>query len=144
MGESHDLPASDGNTVKVRENLVRRIAARQGYRLEKSRRRDPRALDYGRYNLVDEFTGEYILETQLRVHCWTLSQVQEWLEGHESTTAATDYDPVEMPAPAEEQPAQDPTIPQAILRLYERAHSFSVSTQSDAASDGNAETAGTQ
>ncbi|MGD2100831.1 MAG: hypothetical protein PVG83_01215 [Acidimicrobiia bacterium] len=32
---------------KVRENRLRRMAERQGLRLVKSRRRDPRALDYG-------------------------------------------------------------------------------------------------
>jgi hypothetical protein len=37
---------------KVRENRVRRLAERQGYLLEKSRSRDPRAPDYGRYALV--------------------------------------------------------------------------------------------
>jgi hypothetical protein len=37
---------------KVRENRLRRMAARQGLELRKSRRRDPRALDYGRYWLV--------------------------------------------------------------------------------------------
>jgi len=37
---------------KVRENRLRRMAQRQGLRLEKSRRRDRRALDYGRYWLV--------------------------------------------------------------------------------------------
>jgi hypothetical protein len=38
---------------KVRENRLRRMADRQGLRLVKSRRRDPRALDYGTYVLVD-------------------------------------------------------------------------------------------
>jgi hypothetical protein len=38
---------------KVRENRLRRMADRQGLRLVKSRRRDPRALDYGTYMLVD-------------------------------------------------------------------------------------------
>ena len=38
---------------KVRENRLRRMAARQGLQLLKSRRRDPRALDYGTYWLVD-------------------------------------------------------------------------------------------
>jgi hypothetical protein len=37
---------------KVRENRIRRAAERQGLRLVKSRRRDPRAIDYGRYWLV--------------------------------------------------------------------------------------------
>jgi len=44
MGEGDD---------KVRENRLRRMAARQGLRLEKSRRRDDRALDYGTYWLVE-------------------------------------------------------------------------------------------
>lgn len=38
---------------KVRENRVRQIAERQSLMLKKSRRRDPRAWDYGRYGLVD-------------------------------------------------------------------------------------------
>jgi hypothetical protein len=37
--------------TKVRENRIRRIASRQGLRLEKSRQRDPMALDYGKYSL---------------------------------------------------------------------------------------------
>jgi hypothetical protein len=43
---------------KVRENRLRRAAARQGLRLEKSRRRDPRALGYGTYQLVNERTNQ--------------------------------------------------------------------------------------
>ena len=39
---------------KVRENLLRRMAERQGYEFHKSRRRDPRAVDYGTYRLVPE------------------------------------------------------------------------------------------
>jgi hypothetical protein len=38
---------------KVRENRLRRMASRQGLQVLKSRRRDPRALDYGTYWLVD-------------------------------------------------------------------------------------------
>jgi hypothetical protein len=37
---------------KVRENRLRRIAERAGLRLEKSRRRDPRAIDYDCWQLV--------------------------------------------------------------------------------------------
>ncbi|MGC4891060.1 hypothetical protein [Micromonospora sp. DT227] len=37
------------NDDKVRENRLRRAAARQGLALSRSRRRDPRALDFGRY-----------------------------------------------------------------------------------------------
>ncbi len=38
---------------KVRENRLRRMAARQGMAVIKSRRRDVRALDHGRYYLID-------------------------------------------------------------------------------------------
>ncbi len=43
--------------AKVRENRLRRSAERQGLKLQKSRRRDPRALDYGTYWLVDIMTN---------------------------------------------------------------------------------------
>lgn len=36
---------------KTRENRVRRVAKRRGFRLEKSARRDKQATDYGRYRL---------------------------------------------------------------------------------------------
>lgn len=38
---------------KVRENRLRRMAERQGLTLTRSRRRDPRALDYGLYWIAD-------------------------------------------------------------------------------------------
>ncbi len=38
---------------KVRENRLRRMADRQALRLTKSRRRDPRAADYGTFWLID-------------------------------------------------------------------------------------------
>lgn len=43
--------------AKVYENRLRRMAERQGLRLEKSRRRDTRAYDYGTYQLVDVRTN---------------------------------------------------------------------------------------
>jgi hypothetical protein len=42
---------------KVRENRIRRVAARRGYELHKTRRRDPHALDYGTYTLVNAMTN---------------------------------------------------------------------------------------
>ena len=47
-------------TDKILENRMRRIANRQGLRLVKSRRRDPRALDYGRCMLVDIATNTVV------------------------------------------------------------------------------------
>lgn len=45
------------NTEKARENRIRAMARRQGLHLVKSRRRDPRALDYGGCMLVDNQTS---------------------------------------------------------------------------------------
>ncbi len=42
---------------KVRENRLRRMAGRQGLTLRKTRRRDPRALDYGGWWLIDPDSG---------------------------------------------------------------------------------------
>jgi hypothetical protein len=38
--------------TKVRENRLRRMAERQGLTIRKSARRDPRAIDYGRWWVV--------------------------------------------------------------------------------------------
>jgi hypothetical protein len=40
-------------TEKTRENRLRRMADRQGLRLMKCRKRDPRALGFGRYALLN-------------------------------------------------------------------------------------------
>lgn len=45
-------------TEKVRVNRLRRVAERRGLELTRSRRRDPKALDYGLYWLTDARTGE--------------------------------------------------------------------------------------
>jgi len=42
---------------KIRENRLRRAAQRQSLALTKSRRRDPRATDYGMYKLIDKSSG---------------------------------------------------------------------------------------
>lgn len=59
--------------LKVRENQIRRVAARQGLAFSRSRRRDPRALDYGRYQLVRG--EEVVLETR------DLDAVERFLRG---------------------------------------------------------------
>jgi len=46
---------------KVRENRLRRMAERQGMILQKSRRRDPQAVDFGGYMLVDIQTNGVVL-----------------------------------------------------------------------------------
>jgi hypothetical protein len=52
-----EISAMTIQEYKVLENRLRRAAERQGLRLEKSRRRDPRAIDYGRYALIDPAYG---------------------------------------------------------------------------------------
>ncbi len=66
---------------KVRENRLRRMADRQGYRLVKSRSRDPRAVDFGLYALLDSRTGGAVNPAIAdRWTCsWKLSDVEDWL-----------------------------------------------------------------
>jgi hypothetical protein len=56
---------------KIRENRMRRMAERQGLRLSKSRRRDPRAIDYDRWQV---FAGDDLVRGNL-----TPEQVEEGL-----------------------------------------------------------------
>ncbi|MER7459209.1 hypothetical protein [Micromonospora sp. NPDC126480] len=62
---------------KVRENRLRRMAQRQGLTLVKSRRRDPRATDYGMYWLADTHTSA--LETPEQG--MTLDEIEAYLKG---------------------------------------------------------------
>jgi len=48
---------------KVYENRLRRMAERQGLALRKARRLDPRAIDYGRFMLVDPHTNTVVAGT---------------------------------------------------------------------------------
>jgi hypothetical protein len=57
---------------KVREQRNRRAAARQGLKLTRSRRRDPRAIDYARYYLADA-------DTTAVVTYGTLDEIERYL-----------------------------------------------------------------
>ncbi len=48
-----ERPSHLPRAVKIREIGLRRIAARRGLRLERCRRRDPDAVGFGLYRLVD-------------------------------------------------------------------------------------------
>lgn len=66
--------------MKVLENRLRRAAERQGFLLEKSRRRDPRAKDFDRYRLlVDARDIDHHRETT--PFSLTLKEVEERLTG---------------------------------------------------------------
>jgi hypothetical protein len=68
---------------KIAENLARRMAARQGLRLEKSRRRDPRALGYGTYQLTDPATNTCFTSGLSSGYGLTLIDVYETLTADE-------------------------------------------------------------
>ena len=71
-----DLSKMTDSEYKVLENRLRRAARRQGLHLEKSRTRDPQALDFGRYWLLDDrnivFYGHR--------HRTTLDQIAKYLQ----------------------------------------------------------------
>lgn len=50
--EAGNWPPSADTAEKTRETRLRRIAERRGMRLKKSRQRDPRGLEHGKYWLV--------------------------------------------------------------------------------------------
>jgi len=58
---------------KVRENRLRAMAKRQGLLLQKSRRRDTLAFDYGKWYVIDPAASTLVLEFV------TLDEVEEWL-----------------------------------------------------------------
>jgi hypothetical protein len=67
---------------KTRENRLRRKADRMGLRLMKSPRRDPQALDFGRYALIDHQTGGAINPALInqRTCSWSLDEVETYLQ----------------------------------------------------------------
>lgn len=68
---------------KVRENRIRKQAARRGLMLQRSKRRDPDALDYGKYWLVDISTNVVIFGGPgvLGGPDADLDEVEEYLKG---------------------------------------------------------------
>jgi hypothetical protein len=64
---------------KVRENRIRRMAARQGFVLNKSRRRDPMALDFGGYMLVDLYDNFVVAGADPIPYSLSLDDAEAWL-----------------------------------------------------------------
>lgn len=71
-----------GQDYKVLENRLRRAAARQGLRLEKSRLRDHRAIGYGTYQLVDDATDTVVSSGLPSGYGLGLDQVAQHLYGN--------------------------------------------------------------
>jgi hypothetical protein len=66
---------------KVRENRLRRMAERQGLALKKSGRRDPRAIDYDRWMIVDPTTNSVVAGTEKGRPSMTIEQIEAYLTG---------------------------------------------------------------
>lgn len=64
---------------KIRENRARRASRRQGLRLVKSRRRDPRALEFEKYALVNRETGVVVHGEVESANGLTLDSVEQVL-----------------------------------------------------------------
>ena len=64
-----------------REDQLRRIAERRGYRLKKSWQQDPGVYDYGLYGIFDAKAGISALPlNRIRTpYVFTLDEVAEWL-----------------------------------------------------------------
>ena len=68
------------NSEKVREDRVRRMLARQGYKLTKSNRRDPRAWDYGSYMITTLLAGD-VDSGRIAKFCPSLEDAEQWALG---------------------------------------------------------------
>jgi hypothetical protein len=66
--------------TKVQENRVRRAALRQGLRLAKSRRRDPNAIDYDGYMLVDAKQNFVVAGATPVPYFLSLDDAEAWLK----------------------------------------------------------------
>lgn len=66
---------------KVRENKMRRAAERQGLRLVKARRRDPRAIDYGGFMIVDASNNTVVAGELNSPRAMSLDEVGRYLDG---------------------------------------------------------------
>ena len=76
-----EIEAMTDLEYKVLENRLRRAAERQGLRLEKSRRRDTRAIDWGTYQLVDPYNNTLIAYGLQSGYGLDLSDIAEQLFG---------------------------------------------------------------
>lgn len=66
-------------TEKVREARLRRVTERRGLKLVKSRRRDPLAVDYGRYVIVDPESNRPVAGELGSANTMALDDVEAWL-----------------------------------------------------------------
>jgi hypothetical protein len=73
------MASATGQSEKVRENRLRAMAKRQGLELHKSRRRDPRAMDYDGWMIVDPFTNSIVAGELNSPRALSLDEVERHL-----------------------------------------------------------------
>ena len=84
--------------AKTRENRVRRMAARQGLVLHRSRDRDPMSLSYGRYLLLDPGANwDAVFGVARREPAATLAEIEMWLRSPRAARARQDPPAPEIP-----------------------------------------------
>ena len=69
-----EIEALNPQDRRVLENRVRRMADRQGLAVRKSRRRDPRAVDYNSYWLFDPYSNTAVTHEQFGLFLWNIIQ----------------------------------------------------------------------
>jgi hypothetical protein len=75
---------------KVKENRLRRVLLRRGLILKKSRRRDPEALDYRGYWVLDADTGQAIAGGKSGM---SFGDIESWVQRHERLKGKRAGDP---------------------------------------------------
>lgn len=73
-------------TDKVRMNRLRRMAERQGLSLAKSRRRDPNAVDFGGFMLLDASTNSVVAGGDPIPYSLSLDEAEAWLASPKART----------------------------------------------------------
>ena len=75
-----ELKAMSPRDYKVLDNKLRRMVQRRGYQLSKSRVRDPWAIGYGVYWIINPKNNS--IEAGDPQNGMTLSEVERWLATH--------------------------------------------------------------
>ena len=73
---------------KTREARLRRMAKRQGLELVRSRRRDPHALDYDGYMLIDPARQWMVYGFGFNNFGARLPDIEDWLSGDRAEASA--------------------------------------------------------
>jgi hypothetical protein len=76
------------NDEKVRENRLRRAAARQGYAIEKSRARDPRTLGFGLWRVIDPTNNSIVAGWIPWDYSMDLDDVEAWVVASDEERAS--------------------------------------------------------